>query len=446
MLHVLLTILKIIGILLLVILGIILVLILLVLFVPVRYRVHVRKDRDVFEADGRVTWLLHLLRVDLTYAKRSGSAVIRLLGRTIKVLHFPREDEIKPDTDAALRSPEAADGSAGDKDETGLALKEEDAGQIGPEDRSGTGEEIEGKADTAGTKDETGSDLQKKTDTKGQTGDGADSGPAADAQTKDPSKGQDDSGDFAQTDKGQAVNRIIEKVLGLVEKLIDLIMRLLFVPYDIYDKIDSITDRIGAKVDAIRKKAAPFLTMEGEHVIGKIFRYLKKLVRCDAPRKISRYLRYGTEYPDMTGTITGLIYVLLPQAGSEYSVEPDFYEPKLETDTLAYGHIRMNHLVWAAIRILLDKEFWILLRRIRGKEKTKKHRGRSGSGSSGKRTSGSVNDSGSDEFSWDEPEEGVSMDGAGSGHEMSRKKPHKKKNAKKKARKKTGNRKIPKKR
>ena len=43
MLHILLTILKVIGIILLVILALLIALILIVLFVPVRYRVHVRK-------------------------------------------------------------------------------------------------------------------------------------------------------------------------------------------------------------------------------------------------------------------------------------------------------------------------------------------------------------------------------------------------------------------
>ena len=65
MLHIVLTILKVIGIILLVILGILLAVILLVLFVPLRYRLNVRRGNTPLTVDGRVTWLLHLLRIDL---------------------------------------------------------------------------------------------------------------------------------------------------------------------------------------------------------------------------------------------------------------------------------------------------------------------------------------------------------------------------------------------
>jgi hypothetical protein len=51
MMHVILTILKIIGIILLVLLAILLTVFLLLLFVPMRYRLHVRKQKDLLEID-----------------------------------------------------------------------------------------------------------------------------------------------------------------------------------------------------------------------------------------------------------------------------------------------------------------------------------------------------------------------------------------------------------
>ena len=89
MLHILLTILKVIGIILLVILALIIALILIVLFVPVRYRIHVRKEDSPLEAEGIFTWLLKLLRVEVRYRNKKGRADIKVLFFTIKSIRIP---------------------------------------------------------------------------------------------------------------------------------------------------------------------------------------------------------------------------------------------------------------------------------------------------------------------------------------------------------------------
>lgn len=69
MLHILILILKIIGIIIAVILGILLLLIAIFLFVPVHYEVQGRCDGALDSLKGKVqvTWLLHLVRADILY-------------------------------------------------------------------------------------------------------------------------------------------------------------------------------------------------------------------------------------------------------------------------------------------------------------------------------------------------------------------------------------------
>ncbi len=467
MLHVLLTILKIIGILLLVILGIILFLILLVLFVPVRYRVHVRIDQDILEADGRVSWLFHLVRVDLDYAKKSGQAVIRLLGKKIKTIRFPQNQPESGPVPGAAEEPGKEKGSdAADSVQAGVNAQIEPGeakDAAGTEDVSGGEQEKGSEAkDAAGTEDVSGGEQEKGSGARDAAGTEDVSGGeqekgsgARDAVGGDQEEGAE-SGDQGL---GQKITRIIEKLLSFIEKLLDLVMRLLYLPYDIYDQYESVTHRTGAKIDAIKKKVAPFLSIEGEHIIRKLIRYLKKLILHYGPRKISGYLRFGTSLPDLTGQLTGLVYVLLPKAGSGYSVEPDFYEMRLETDTTASGHIRMNHLAWIAIRLVTDKEFWTLLRKIRGKEKAGKNRGRGhnqnpGAGISDWDDTFSEEASGSGAAEQDKAvgnraaenhsaENGYDRSGPENGHKGNT---HHKKAGKKHKKKKTGNRKISKKR
>jgi len=67
MLHILLLILKIIGIILAIVLGILLVLIAIVIFVPIRYDISAKCEGDIesLKAKAKVTWMLHLFRADI---------------------------------------------------------------------------------------------------------------------------------------------------------------------------------------------------------------------------------------------------------------------------------------------------------------------------------------------------------------------------------------------
>ena len=80
--HVILTILKILGILLLVILGLLLVIVLSVLFVPVRYQLEGEKTSPGWsEANGkiRVSWLLHLIHLRYSTGRKNWTGSVIFL-------------------------------------------------------------------------------------------------------------------------------------------------------------------------------------------------------------------------------------------------------------------------------------------------------------------------------------------------------------------------------
>ena len=328
MMHVILTILKIIGIILLVLLAILLTVFLLLLFVPMRYRLHVRKQKDLLEIDGRMTWLLHLIRADLNVKQMHGKAVIRAAGFKLKTLYFLKKEEDTDSTTAESTTPNVASEETASESEVPKPASEETI------------------ADSTAPKAASEETIADNTKSKTKPG-------------------------FL----GRMMNliaRILNKVLGLILQIPQL-------PAEVYDKIDSIQDQLCRKYDALQKKADPFLSIEAEHMLGKGIRYLRYLIRGYAPRKITGYIRFGTGSPDLTGELTGLLYVLLPEAGTGYDIEPDFYELVLDTDTLATGQIRAYRLIWVGIRLILDKEFRTLLRQIRGKDKNKtSHRGPGG--------------------------------------------------------------------
>ena len=93
MLHILLLILKIIGIIIAVVLGILVLLVCIVLFVPVRYRADAscEGNPDTIRAAGKVTWLLHLIRADVSYSEKKLNWRIRIAW---KVLKNEQEDSV----------------------------------------------------------------------------------------------------------------------------------------------------------------------------------------------------------------------------------------------------------------------------------------------------------------------------------------------------------------
>lgn len=369
--HVVLTILKIIGIILLVILAILLLLLLAVLFVPLRYRVHGRKEtKKEPEADGTMTWLLHLLRADLTYRDREGVAVIRVCGFRLKTFRFGEKkpergnapqkaepsgetaEEAAPVTETPEHAMPQIEAAKDDAVKDDAAVKETAAQAKKPEPEPAEEEE-------SGIKRLFRRIFKKKKKEEKPSAKGAGSG----KQKKE--KPLHDG----------PVARLMNLAAQFLNKILDLLLQVPGLPAEVYDRIDIIQEKICKKYDLIRKKAEPFLSIEAEHMFWKGIGYLKYLIRGYAPRKITGYLHFGTGSPDLTGWLTGLVYMLLPESGTEYDVDPDFYEAVLETDTEVKGHIRAYRVAWVGLRLLFDKEFRVLFARIRGKERVQAHRG-----------------------------------------------------------------------
>lgn len=91
---VLLTILKIIGIVLLVILGIMLFLLAVLLFVPVRYSVKGTVDNNI-TAEGKISWLCSIFRYDFTFQEQELNGEVRIFGFRPKKKERVSEEELE---------------------------------------------------------------------------------------------------------------------------------------------------------------------------------------------------------------------------------------------------------------------------------------------------------------------------------------------------------------
>ena len=159
--------------------------------------------------------------------------------------------------------------------------------------------------------------------------------------------------------------RLPDRALGAAERAADLLLKMVNLPSDVYNRTDDTVARITKKLDDIDRKLKPFFSIEAEHVMGRMMSHLRYLWKGYRLRSIEGYVRFGTDRPDLTGRICGLIYLILPARADRYLVDPQFYETVFRTDTDIRGVIRLYRLLVVAVRLLLNKEFRILIHKIR---------------------------------------------------------------------------------
>ncbi|MDF2950788.1 MAG: hypothetical protein K0S18_371, partial [Anaerocolumna sp.] len=71
---------KTIGIILAIVIGIIILLLLTILFVPIRYRIEVKKE-DIFQLNGKVSWFLRILYCGISYTRNQLIIKVRIFGK-----------------------------------------------------------------------------------------------------------------------------------------------------------------------------------------------------------------------------------------------------------------------------------------------------------------------------------------------------------------------------
>ena len=364
MVHIILAILRIIGIILLIVLGIAAALILLVLFWPVEYQIRLRKEDQPFEAEGRAGWLFHLLSADVQIRERTGTITLKVFGRRLKTFRIPegRKAE-KPRSQEASRAETVTRSQEASRAET-EKTRSQTTSETGTQTRKvQTGRQTSRETSTAGQKTKPG-------------GKAASAGISprrwAGRIRRTVSSAVSAAGNILAGVSGAAAGiaaRTIQKAAKGLVTAMAFAFRMQELPSDIGDIADSFHDHVDAKIGSFRRKAGPFVSPEAFSLYGRIMRHLGRLLHSFRLRRLEGYLLVGTGKPDRTGELIGLLCMILPDTAGTYELRADFYQATLKTRTDAAGHIRMNHVLMFLIMLLKDKEFRKLLAHVRRKGK-----------------------------------------------------------------------------
>lgn len=326
MLHILLLILKIIGILIAVIIGLVLLGVCVVLFVPVRCRVRGSYYGSP-QGSAKISWLLHAVSVKIFYPdgeKASVRIIVRILGKRIYD-NFRNEnsasahtkDKKKPKEKSGLRK------EAGQIDEPKPAVPKPPA-------------------------------LPQKPAPQPESSAQPTSGPES-GQTQEPKTA-------APGEEKSRFSRWIEKIKKKLKALVDIKERIKKKLKALAEKKERFLKKlqnIKDKKDAVMailfdpKNRPAFLKLKKE--LFHILRHLK-------PLRLEGKLYFGFEDPAATGYALGALSLLYPVYEDHVALYPDFEAKKLEGELYIYERIRLSVFVAAALRIILDKDIRRIVR------------------------------------------------------------------------------------
>lgn len=301
MLHIILFILKILGLLVLIVLGLVLAVALLILLVPVRYQAEGSYDGKV-KGKARITWLLHILSVTAQYEE---DLIVRVrifgfrIGKPKKM-----DSELKEAEDIVVQAMEIMEP---EPIREVLKGKEEDPDRV--------------REETIPPPQEESRNLTPP--------------------KKEPKK-----------KKGFQIKGMFEK---LKKKVLMAFTKLKFFFLRICDTLKTIKDK--------KDEIYAWISDKENQKTGKLlFRQVKRLVRHILPHRGKGNITFGFDDPYLTGQVLTYASVIYPLCHKHLNLYPVFDQTVFTMEGTFRGRIRMGSVLLIGSRMLLNRNFRRLLK------------------------------------------------------------------------------------
>lgn len=379
MIHILLLILKIIGIILLSVIGLLLLAVLSVLFVPVRYKAKGDYHKE-FTGKLHIGWFLNALRLDASFDKE--------LKARARVLFFTLYDSDKNKDEAkAGKSYNTSDThSSGDKnrnkdkeknvfddmnDETaGGDIAVSEAGSVKRSGHEGDTQRTEKPVEKK-NEAEAGKTSDKKN--VGQT-EGAECVGNAEKPPSEVKKAENGTSVIVNKVNGEtgvhSDGKISEKQPDITsaKKNPGIIACLKKRIHSLTDKVKSIIKKTKRKIravirskDKLKKKIDDIKMIindeANKEMVRLLYSQLKALFKEIMPVKYKINIHYGCDDPYRTGQLLMYISVFYGLSGINMNITPDFNEKILEGDIYIKGRVRIYKLLMIVFRVYRNKRF-----------------------------------------------------------------------------------------
>ncbi len=345
--HIVLLILKILGILLLVILGLLLLILLTVLFVPVRYRIQ-GLWKDEKWARVQVSWLLSLVSFQGGYDMKKG------LTGSLRVLWFKLwkmgEEETEETKEGSVEEKSAKEKTAekphAQERHTQESPVKENIEEKKREQERAEGEpEVQEKGELVQAMEVKLKINEKKTHVN----------PEAAQQTKRLEKTEINEDTEKKTRESKPHTPLSERIKAIWTRIQSFFQKLKFSFLHFCDKLKDIKAFIQEKKEWLEDE-------ENQESFRLLFKQFKKLFAHVWPCKGKGTVTFGLEDPYYTGQILAGASLLYPFFYKRLSLQPVFDEKCLEAELDYRGRARVSYLLWLFWGIFHHKHTWKMIR------------------------------------------------------------------------------------
>ncbi|MBS6196730.1 MAG: DUF2953 domain-containing protein [Clostridiales bacterium] len=357
MLHIILTILKILGILLLVLLSIVLALVLAVLFVPFCYSAKGEKAGKEWTARAAFSWLFHLIHVRAVYEQGKTGFEVFLLG--IPLLAVKRKLDRNKERRRAKQKerPRKAEHSAAAE-----ALQEEG--------KNAAAEALSGAEQQAAarTTQEFLPEAEQQTAAK----------PTQQAAVKPPQESKSrTTAEIHQEPEIQKPAQIQKKAKpestqnpgqGIFGKLKNLLAKILHFPSACMEKLKKIRLTFRGICDTIREWRTFIKKDSTKQAVRFLYTRGKGLLRHILPKKVRGNIIFGFGDPALTGQLLGIMGMLCPLYKNKLQMTPVFDRAVFEGEISLKGRIFVCYLLWTAWKVWRNKDVKVTYQRFQHKE------------------------------------------------------------------------------
>lgn len=370
MLHIILGILKFIGIIVAAILLLVAAVILSVVFVPVRYHGTAKKTPEHTEGEIRLSWLLHMVTFYLTInlEQKKPVWILRIFGMTLEelldIVKKPGKMMKSWKNRKRTAKKRSDDHSAG----TDTSYRN----KVNSADKTQREQSDDNTVKDTAVKDTAEDILTKTTESEDvETVLEAEDNSVSEHSTEDMESERieesEESEQSGHSDKG--IKDIVSRVREVLQKIVSLISAIPDKVCNFKNSAQKKKEDTEEKIRSISEKIQYYLGLGEKYEIkvlfGDVCTELFRMLSHYGPRKITGYIHFGTGDPALTGELTGLIYLLLPGEAGKFEVNPEFTEKVFETELFIHGKIRACHLLWLAWKLFRNKKLMRLIKEVR---------------------------------------------------------------------------------
>lgn len=340
MLHILLLILKIIGIVLGTLLAVLLIGLCIALFVPVRYQIEASRTEaegaPPIEASAKITWLLHLVNIRIQYPS---DVYLRARVFLFTIFRLPQKPKKTDDKKKRRKKKQPAEGGESD---SAVENEEKDFSVEGRENVSSVK-----RGENASSAESEANAIPAESKEPAGNAEAISDGKAA-VQEEAPSM-------EPVSEPGKQKKTCLEKLKEKIMQIRRIFQKIWYTLTGICDKIKTIWENIEYYIGILQSDTFKQAFSLCKDELSSVFSYIR-------PRKFQADVTIGMDDPAATGKILSYYGMLYPFIGSSVNVVSDFERKRLEGTVFIKGKIRLFTFVKAALRIYFNKDIRKLLK------------------------------------------------------------------------------------